>query len=51
MTTCHDLKKGDVLYCEECGLELKVSEDCSCSDDGACSEQGFICCGMDMKKK
>ena len=51
MTTCHDLKEGDVLYCEDCGLELKVSKGCSCSDEGACSDQGFTCCGTDLKKK
>ncbi len=58
MLSCHDVKKGDVLVCEECGLELKVvkeceeaetEEECCCDTDE--SDCGFVCCGMDMVKK
>ena len=53
MMSCHDLKKGEVLVCEECGLELKVTKSCDCGEEesGACSEGGFSCCGLNMKKK
>jgi hypothetical protein len=51
--SCHDLKKGQVLVCEECGLELKVKKACDCDEDetGACTEGGFSCCGGPMKVK
>ncbi len=50
MVHCHDIKEGDVLYCEDCGLELTVTKGCDCGE-GACAESGFSCCGMDLKKK
>jgi hypothetical protein len=51
--SCHELKKGDVLVCEECGLEMKVTKSCHCGDEegGACTEGGFTCCGGPMKVK
>jgi len=51
--SCHDLKKGNVLVCEECGLELKVKKACNCEEEetGACTEGGFSCCGGPMKVK
>jgi len=51
MPTCHELKKGDILYCEDCGLELQVTKNCNCAEEGACSDAGFTCCGGDLKKK
>jgi hypothetical protein len=49
--SCHELKEGDTLVCDDCGLELKVTKACNCSEEGACTEGGFDCCGMAMKKK
>lgn len=51
--SCHDLKKGQVLVCGDCGLELKVKKACNCEEEetGACSEGGFTCCGGEMKVK
>jgi hypothetical protein len=51
--SCHELKKGDVLVCDECGLEMKVTKACHCGDEegGACTEGGFSCCGGPMKVK
>jgi hypothetical protein len=51
--SCANLKKGDKLVCEECGLELKVTKACDCGKEtaGACSEGGFTCCGGPMKVK
>ena len=52
MTNCTSLKEGDVVICEECGLELTVSKSCDCGDDDhVCVENTFTCCGHDMKKK
>ena len=52
MTGCSGLKKGDVITCDDCGLELTVSKACDCgADDAACSAEVFSCCGDEMKKK
>ena len=59
MLSCHDMKKGDVYVCEECGLELQVTaeckeadtpaDECDCyTDASACT---FSCCGKDLLKK
>jgi hypothetical protein len=58
MPTCHDLKKGEVYVCGDCGLEVQVTRECDCdesesrcactTDDNACV---FTCCGEEMKKK
>ena len=46
------MKEGDVYVCSDCGLELTVTKGCDCSDaEHACSEGGFNCCGLEMKKK
>jgi hypothetical protein len=55
MASCHELKVGQVLVCEDCGLELKVVKACEeCSEEeGECSlaECQFQCCGEEMKVK
>ena len=53
MSDCSHLKKGDKLVCEDCGLEVEVTKACGCADEaeGACTEEGFTCCGGAMKKK
>lgn len=38
-------KKGDVLYCEVCGLTVIVDEECGCAD------LGVICCEEPMINK
>lgn len=52
MAICHEMKKGDVYYCESCGLELQVLSTCSCGagESDACSVP-LQCCGKDMVKK
>ncbi len=64
MPDCHDMKEGEIYYCD-CGLELKViktcttcsedSDSCGCSDDaehghkhGGCT---FTCCGKPLSLK
>jgi hypothetical protein len=58
MPTCHDLKKGEVYICGDCGLEVQVTRECDCEDsesECACTTQPgacvFTCCGEEMKKK
>lgn len=40
------VKKGQVLYCDKCGVELEVIKDC----DSTCA-CNIICCGQPMKLK
>jgi hypothetical protein len=50
------MRKGDVYMCRECGIQIKVLEECDkskissyeCSSSGGCS---FTCCGEDLVKK
>jgi hypothetical protein len=58
MPTCHDLKKGEVYVCADCGLEMQVTKECECEESArecACTtEPGacvFTCCGEEMQKK
>lgn len=53
MADCGDMKKGDVFFCKNCGLELEVTKSCSCGtggQSGSCTVP-LQCCGGDMQKK
>ncbi|MBE0429695.1 MAG: hypothetical protein IBX61_07455 [Thermoleophilia bacterium] len=49
---CADMKLGDSLVCDECGLRLEVTEECSeCGEDaGACcvGPCTFSCCDKEL---
>jgi hypothetical protein len=48
---CNELKAGQTLVCERCGLELKVISECK-DDKCAVGCVGDIdCCGEPMKLK
>lgn len=49
---CHDMKKGQIYYCEDCGLEIKIMGECKqcCGDEDNCG-CSFSCCGSDLKLK
>ncbi len=59
MLSCHNMKKGEIYVCEECGLELQVVKECK--DAGTPAEEcgchpkadpcTFSCCGKDLVKK
>lgn len=59
MANCHEMKKGEIYGCEDCGLELQVvnecrsagkpASECGCQDDG--SECVITCCGRELVKK
>jgi hypothetical protein len=59
MTSCHDMKKGQIYICEDCGIELEVIKECKDSDKPGTScgcqsndeEAGFKCCGKELKLK
>lgn len=40
------VKKGQILYCDNCGVELQVINDC----DSSCL-CNITCCGRQMKLK
>lgn len=59
MPSCHDMKKGEIYRCPDCGIELQVvneckdagtpAEDCAChTKAGPCT---FSCCGGELVKK
>ncbi|MGA1789891.1 MAG: hypothetical protein ACMUIM_00270 [bacterium] len=59
MAGCHDMKKGEIYMCEDCGMELQVikeckdvgkpAADCSChSEEESCTIE---CCGNPLVKK
>ena len=59
MPNCHEMKKGEIYVCKDCGLELQVikeckdvgkpAEECGChTTAGPCT---FSCCGQDMVKR
>ena len=51
MAICHEMKQGDVFYCEACGLELRVEKTCSCGTGEDGCTVPLQCCGKDMTKK
>ncbi len=52
---CAEFHQGDVLVCEDCGLELFVQKECNeCGEGEATCCSGpctFSCCGQEMKLK
>ncbi|MGA1795904.1 MAG: hypothetical protein ACMUIL_08585 [bacterium] len=59
MSSCHDMRMGEIYMCEDCGLEIKVvkecmdvgtpEEECTCHDaGGTCAIE---CCGKPLVKK
>ena len=50
VANCYNMKKGDVLVCDACGLEVQVIKDCSCKngEEDACSAP-MTCCGQPMR--
>ncbi len=55
MLHCDEMRLGQVYFCEGCGLELKVVNECEedCGDEEAC-ECGaceFVCCDAPLKLK
>jgi hypothetical protein len=51
MAICHEMKPGDVYFCEKCGLELKVEKTCGCEPGKDACSVPLQCCGQDMTKK
>jgi hypothetical protein len=52
MVNCHEMKKGQVYVCEECGLKLEVIEECrDCGTPAESCEHTecrFVCCDKEL---
>jgi hypothetical protein len=54
--SCHDMKKGQIYACDDCGLELQVVNECkecgtpedACGCEAHCT---FECCGKPLALK
>ena len=51
MANCGDMNIGDIYKCEVCGLELQVTQVCSCGTEEEGCTVPLQCCGRDMVKK
>ena len=55
MSNCHEMKKGEIYTCEDCGIELEVVKACKDVDKPAetcnCETNEFTCCGSGLVKK
>ena len=59
MAKCHEMKKGEIYVCEECGVELQVIKECNnigipaeqCKCHSGDETAGFFCCGKELVKK
>ncbi len=49
MARCDEMREGEVYYCEHCGLEIEVLEECVHEEgeeaEEVCRIEGFVCCG------
>jgi hypothetical protein len=57
MSNCHEMKKGEIYTCGDCGIELQVIKECSDAGEDACGcsdkgdSGGFTCCNKPLVKK
>lgn len=52
MANCGNLKEGDIITCEDCGMALKVIKACKCGEGGDASCHDLMqCCGKAMEGK
>jgi hypothetical protein len=55
MIHCHEMKKGQVYACEDCGLELQVIKECKeCGTSAESCEHvecRFVCCDKFLRLK
>jgi hypothetical protein len=49
------MREGEVYYCEHCGLEIEVVEECSHEEgeetEEVCRIAEFTCCGVPLSLK
>lgn len=52
MPNCHEMKPSEAYTCTQCGLELVVTQSCSCEPGcNHCSPKEFSCCDQPLVKK
>jgi hypothetical protein len=55
MARCDEMREGEVYFCERCGLEIEVIEECSHEEgeepDEVCRLAEFSCCGEPLSLK
>lgn len=55
MARCDEMREGEVYYCEQCGLEIEVIEECEHEEGEEASEvctiDEFMCCGQPMVQR
>jgi hypothetical protein len=55
MPECREMKKGDVYYCKDCGVEITVTKECvGCGKPSIACECGpcsFVCCNQEVQLK
>ena len=54
MADCKEMKKGEIYYCKDCGIEFQIvkecnhTKECGCKEDESCI---ITCCGKPLVKK
>ena len=55
MARCDEMREGEVYYCEQCGLEVQVIEECAHEEgeeaEETCRIEDFVCCGEPLTLK
>jgi len=53
VTSCVDMKVGQLYACPECGVELQVAKSCDESDHPSCGPEQctLMCCDQEMQLK
>ncbi len=55
MPVCREMKKGDVYYCKDCGVEITITKECvDCGKPTSSCECGpctFVCCDKELELK
>ncbi len=59
MPNCHEMKKGEIYVCQDCGLELQVVKECkdvgkpadACACHTTAGPCTFNCCGKELVRK
>ena len=51
MTSCSEMKKGQIYVCPDCGVELQVIKECSDTDHCGPAQCKLVCCDEEMQLK
>jgi hypothetical protein len=51
VTSCSEMKKGQIYACPDCGVELQVIKECSDTDHCGLEQCKLVCCDKEMELK